>query len=183
MRRCARAPRRHRLRFVLVQNFQSKWRGHFAFERLRARIPRDPLRRPPYLRSRNLPLPSRYFARRQIAAPAQPEWAAAQREGCSRPRSRTAAVPALRQFPRPGPRQAPESSGGVEERAAIPPTFAICELFPSWEYSRSYHTRLWRLNAFAPLLARTGERVKRGAALSNVSIQPGNLLLVTSRYC
>src|SRR6266850_3878934 len=168
MRRCARAPRRHRLRFVLLQNFQSKWRGHFAFERLRARIPRDPPPRPPYPRSRNLPLPPRYFARRQLAVPAPPELAAAQRERCSRPRSRTAVVPAFRQFPPPGPRQAPGSSGAVEGRAAIPPAFAICELFPSREYLRSYHTRLRLLNGFAPQLVRTGERVKLDAALSNV---------------
>ena len=77
----------------------------------------------------------------------------------------------------------PESSGGVEGRAAIPPAFAICELFPSREYICSYHTRLRRLNGFAPRLARTGERVKRGAALSNVSMHPGKLLLAASRYC
>src|SRR6266850_3608354 len=168
MRRCVRAPRPRRLHFVFVRNFQSKRRGHFAFERLRARIPRDPPRRPPYRRSRNLPLPSRYSARQPLAAPAPPEWAAAQRERCSRPRSRTAVVPAFRQFPPPGPRQAPGSSGAVEGRAAIPPAFAICELFPSREYLCSYHTRLRLLNGFAPQLARTGERVKLDAALSNV---------------
>jgi len=82
-----------------------------------------------------------------------------------------------------GQRTAPESSGGVEEPAAIPPAFAICELFPSQEYLRSYHTHLRPLNAFAQRLARTGERVERGAALSNVSMHPGKLLLAASRYC
>src|SRR6266850_2404637 len=183
MRRCARAPRPHRLHFLIVQKFQSRWRGHFGFERLRARIPRDPPRRPPCRRSRNLPLPLRSFAHQPPAAPAPPEWAAAQRERCSRPRSRTGAVSVFPQFLPPGRRTAPEFSGAVEERAAIPLAFAICELFPSREYLRSYHTRLQPLNAFAPRLARTGERVERAAALSNVSMHPGKLLLGASRYC
>jgi hypothetical protein len=51
------------------------------------------------------------------------------------------------------------------------------------EHLCSYHTRLQGLNAFGLLLARTGERGKIRAALSNVSIHPGKLLPAASRCC
>src|SRR6266403_248440 len=182
MRRCEPAPRPHRLHLALGRNFQLRWPVHSVFETRPAQTPHGPPPRLPFPRRGSSRWPPRFFVRRPPAELALPEWAAAQRERCSRRRSLTGAVPAFRQFPPPGPRLAPESSGGVEELAAIPQAFAICELFPSREYLRSYHTRLQPLNAFAPRLARTGERVKRGAALSNVSIDPGKLLLDASRY-
>src|SRR6266849_3828207 len=152
MRRCARAPQPRRLHFVFVQNFQSKLLEHFASERLPARIPPDLLWRLPSPRLRNSPLPSRSFVHQQPAAPAPPEWAASRRERYSRRRSRSTTTPALRQFLVSEQCTAPGFSGAVEERAAMPPAFAICELFPSREYIRSYHTHLQPLNGFAPLL-------------------------------
>src|SRR6266403_4074412 len=183
MRRCEPAPRPHRLHLALGRNFQLQWQVHSVFETRPAQTPHGPPPRLPFPRRGSSRRPPQFSVRQPPAGPAPPEWAAAQQERWSRPRSRTAVVPAFRQCPRPGPRQAPESSGSVEEPAAIPAAFAICELFPSREYLRTYLTRLRPLNSFAPRLARTGERVKRGAALSNVSMHPGKLLLTASRYC
>src|SRR6266404_6017807 len=183
MRRCEPAPRPHRLHLAVGRNFQLRWPVHFVFETRPAQTPHGPPPRLPFPRRGSSRRPPRFFVRRPPAELALPEWAAAKRERCSRRRSQIAAWPALRQLPQPGPRQAPAFSGGVEGRAAIPPAFAICELFPSRKYPRSYHTRLRPLNAFGPRLARIGERVKRAAALSNVSMHPGKLLLDASRYC
>src|SRR6266850_5958177 len=183
MRRCEPAPRPHRLHLAVGRNFQLRWPVHSVFETRPAQTPHGPPPRLPFPRRGSSRWPPRFFVRRPPAELALPEWAAAQRERCSRRRSLTAAAPAFRQFPPPGPHQARESSGGVEGRATIPPACAICELFPSRKYLRSYHTRLRRLNAFAPRLARTGECFTRHAALSNVSMHRGKLLLAASRYC